>query len=179
MNENEGTPLNMACQSKRVNLAIVELLFNAWPEAIIMIDDGGWLPVHYLCRNDKIDDTVALDILQFIVGVDPTLVRTGEGGYLPINLAADLMSTAFCKVLIKAYPESVRIRSDDDTGNRLPIHEACGFGDRDDTVDTIQHLLELYPESITARKGGDLPIHIAADFGNPNTILLLLKYDPD
>ena len=45
LNGENGTPLHVACQSKNVNLAIVEHLFNAWPEAMQMIDHSGWLPI--------------------------------------------------------------------------------------------------------------------------------------
>jgi len=174
LNASSGTPLHVACQSQGVNLAIIENLCNAWPEAIRMIDNAGYLPLHDLCRNKKIDETDSLEILQFMLDADPTLPRvtTGEG-YLPIHLAVDGMSTAFCKALIKAYPESARMRTDD---GRLPIHEACCYGDSD----TVQYLLEIYPESInTQNNEGWSPIHLAAQFGRAKTIELLLKYDPD
>jgi len=62
----------------------------------------------------------------------------------------------------------------------FPIHAACRGGCRDDAVDTIQYLLELYPESIKKKsQGGSLPIHHAAMSGNAKTIELLLKHDPD
>ena len=117
-----------------------------------------------------------------MLDADPNLPRaiTGDEGYLPIHVAVYDKSFAFCKVLIKAYPESVRIRSDDDTGSSLPIHEACRYGDRDDTVYTIQYLLELYPESINVRdEHGYLPIHQAAQRNRADIVELLLKYDPN
>jgi len=50
---------------------------------------------------------------------------------------------------------------------------------RDDAVQTIQYLLELYPESINARDSkGCLPIHLAA-YGRADIIELLLKHDPN
>ena len=178
-----STPLHVACQSQGVNLAIVENLFNTWPEAIQMRNVSGYLPIHDLCCNIELDDDASLEILQFFLGIDPTLAssRNGDGGFLPIHYAVDGMSTEFCKVLIKAYPESVGIESNDET---LPIHEACGgCKTRDDLVDTIQHLLELYPESINARdEEGRLPFHYAASKarrGRIDIMKLLLKHDPD
>ena len=62
----------------------------------------------------------------------------------------------------------------------LPIHNACESESRDDTGDTIQYMLDLYPEIINVRDGrGHLPIHSAAPFGIAKTIELLLKHDPD
>ena len=179
LNTISSTLLHVACQRQGVNLATIENLFNAWPEAIRMIDNGGYLPIHDLCNNNKIDDTAALAILQFMLDADPTLprVRTGEEGYLPIHLAVDRMSVDFCKVLIKTYPESVKVGANDDN---LPIHEACRFRDRDDAVDIVEYLLQLYPESINVQDSeGLLPIHLAALGGNAKTIALLLEHDPD
>jgi len=173
-----GTPLHVACQSKNVNLAIVELIFNAWPESIRMRDHSDWLPIHDLCHYGNVDDADALAILQFMLDADPNLpkVRTDEGGYLPIHLAADEMSIEFCKVLIDVYPESLRVGTDHGS---LPIHEACKGG-RVDAVDTVQFMLNLFPESInTGDNDRELPIHIAATYGKSKVIELLLKHDPD
>jgi len=181
------TPLHLACGNNRVNLDVFKLLFNSWPEAIRMRNISGRLPIHDLCHNIDIEMTqlgkIALyEILQFMLDFDPALARErDESGYLPLHHAVDGMSTEFCKVLIKAYPESVRIESNDET---LPIHEACGgCKTRDDLVDTIQHLLELYPESINARdERGLLPFHYAASkagHGRIDIMELLLKHDPD
>ena len=178
LDTSSGTPLHVACQSKNVNLAIVEHLFKTWPESIRMIDNSGYLPIHDLCRNSNIDETDSLEILQFMLDADPNLSRvtTRQRGYLPIHFAVDRMSTAFCKVLIKSYPESIRITSDNSS---LPIHTACGFGGRghrDDTAKTIHHLLDLYPVSINARDNQSfLPIHRAALFRNTESIEVLLK----
>jgi len=182
LNGENGTPLHVACQSKNVNLAIVEHLFNAWPEAMQMIDHSGWLPIHEICNNNKIDDGVSLEILQFMLDADPNLPRViaGDEGYLPIHLAVDRMSVDFCKELIKAYPESVKAGANDDN---LPIHEACRFRDRDDAVDTVEYLLQLYPESINAsNEDAWLPIHCAAmneSERRTDIVKLLLKYDSD
>ena len=98
-------------------------------------------------------------------------------GYLPIHYAVQYKSTAFCEILIDAYPESLRIELND--GN-LPIHLACAYGKRDDTADTIQYMLELDPELVNAEgSDGYLPIHLAAINGRTESIELLLKFDPD
>ena len=141
-----------------------------------MGDNNGRLPIHYLCNNRNLDDTASLDILQFVLDIDPTLSReVGDDGYVPIRIAIRFKSTAFCKILIDAYPESLRIESH----AMLPIHLACS-GVRDDSVDTIQYMLELDPELINSENRiGYLPIHLAAERGRIEAIELLLKFDPD
>ena len=165
-----------ACVNKKVTLEIVQLLHSTWPGALRLRDDNGYFPIHYLCLNKNLDETASLDILRFMLEVDPTLPRELMGnGCLPIHDAALFKSTAFCKILIDAFPESLRIESD----GWLPIHLSCG-GKRDDTSNTIQYMLELDPELINAEdNGGYLPIHIAAMKGRTELIELLLKFDSD
>jgi len=175
-------PLNIACCNQAVNLSIVELLFNSIPEGNRdLIDGQGKHPIHDLCSNEKLDDDVSLEILRFLLDIDPTLPQIVDAINIPINYAVGhgKKSLEFCKVLIDAYPESLKVETLGFT-NSLPIHEACGYGDRVDTVDTIQYMLDLYPDSINARDSeGGLPIHYAAHLGNAKTIELLLKHDPD
>jgi len=206
--DGEGcTPLLLACYNRHVTLEVVQMLYNAWLEAIGMSDSDGYFPIHELCRNQKLDESVALSLLHFMIGIDPTLVREreGEDDYLPIHLAVDGNSFEFCKVLIDAYPESLRVGRAND--GKLPIHMACrkggtdiihyilelypeGINVRDGDgllpihhaahIETVQYLLDLYPESINAvNDGGMLPIHLAARLGRTGIIELLLKQDPD
>ena len=167
-----------ACGNKNVvTLGIVQLLHNTLPEALRLRDDFGDLPIHHLCLNKDLDETVAVDILRFMLEVDPNLVRgVGYAGHLPIYDAVQAnKSSAFCNIIIDAYPESLRIAAGD---GRLPIHVACEYDERDDTVDTIQYMLELEPELINnaGNSSGWLPIHFA---GRTKSIELLLKFDPD
>ena len=166
-----------ACENENVTLEIVQLLYNILPEALRLRDDNGDLPIHNLCHNKDLDDTASIDILRFMLSIDPTLpMEVDDGGWLPIHVAM-YKSTAFCKILIDAYPESSRIESGD---GWLPIHVACHYGERDDTSDTIQYMLEVDSELINAEDGdGYLPIHYAAENGKTKLIELLLKFDPD
>ena len=157
-----------ACGNKKVTLEIVQLLHSIW---------AGALPIHQLCHNKDLDDTNSIDILRFMLSIDSNLSRVemNESDYLPIHYAVANKSTAFCKELIDAYPESLRIVAGD---GLLPIHFAC-IGNRDD-ADTIQYMLELDSELINQEHSqGNLPIHFAAMKGSAKSIELLLKFDPD
>ena len=167
-----------ACRNKKVTLEIVQLLYNTFPDALRLRDNNGRLPIHYLCYNKDLDDTASIDILRFMLEIDPTLPREVENeGWLPVHYAVKYKSSAFCKELIAAYPQSLRVELNVD--DSLPIHLACSWG-RDDIVDTIQYMLELDSELINAENsGGKLPIHIAAMNGRTKSIELLLKFDPN
>ena len=106
-----------ACKNEKVTLEIVQLLHSILPGALrLRADDDDSLPIHHLCRNKYIDDTASIDILRFMLKIDPTLSREVEvcsGGCLPIHLAVTRKSTIFCKELIDAYPESLRIVAGD------------------------------------------------------------------
>ena len=168
-----------ACDNKKVTLEIVQLLYNTFPEAFRLRDNYGWLPIHRLCRNEDLDYVASIDILRFMLNIDPTLpmeLSVGNG-CLPVQIAVANKSTAFCKILIDAYPDSLQIGSDD---GWLPIHDACAYGTRDDTADTIQYMLELDSELINAEDSdGWLPIHYVAERGRTKSIEMLLKFDPE
>ena len=168
-----------ACRNEKVTLEIVQLLYNTLPGAFRLRDDNRDLPIHYLCDNKDLDENASIDILQFMLEIDPTLPRElGHGGYLAIHSAVMYKSTSFCNELIDAYPQSLRVVAVD---GWLPIHFACCWGDRDNAADTIQYMLELDPELINAEDDDEyLPIHRAAiNVGGTKSIEMLLKFDPD
>ena len=167
------------CRNKNVTLEIIQLVYNTLPGALRLRDDDYRdLPIHYLCLNKGLDDAASIDILRFMLEIDPNLPREVDGeDFLPLHHAAQFKSTAFCKELIDAYPESLAVRT---RIGSLPIHLASTNGKREDTADTIQYMLELDPELINAEDGdGYLPIHIAAMNGRTKSIELLLKFNPD
>jgi len=64
-----------ACYNKNVTLEIVQLLYNTLPGAFLLRADDGSLPIHELCCNGDLDDNNSLDILRFMLEVDPNLSR--------------------------------------------------------------------------------------------------------
>ena len=180
LDRSDLTPLHRVCRIGGLSLELFQLVFNAWPEAIQIGDDYAFLPIHELCCHKQLDDTASLDILRFMLNIDPTLLReTDDGGHLPVHHAVTGKSFAFCKILIDEYPESMKIGAVGG-GGELPIHRACRWGTREDTVYTIQYLLELHPECLHARDNmGWLPIHNAAAGGDTKAIELMLMHDPN
>ena len=171
----------MCCCNKNVTLGMVQLLIEACPESIDRTNNGV-TPLHALSKNgENLDDSVAVDILGFLLERCPEAVRRADDdGHLPIHLA--LMSSKsfeFCRMLIEAYPGSERIAT---SGGFLPLHIACRVG----AVVTVEYLLKLYPESINLIDGdGGYPIHeVITRVRNEPTIALemvqmLLDCDPN
>lgn len=123
-------------------------------------------PLHFLCANNKIEDSDAVDILGLFVERFPEAARyAGEGGVLPVHKAAGQGSKSleFCRMLIETYPGSEKIATSEGattSGGVLPLHLACRGG----TVETVQYLLRLYPESVNTTNGhGAYPIHYAME----------------
>jgi len=174
------TLLHLACRTKNVTLDTVQTLFNSWPEAMRMPGEENSLPIHTLCHNHKLEEGTSIDILRFILNIDQTVTRERDvEGYLPTHWAVVGMSTEFCKVLISAYPESLRAS---DSGS-LPIHFACRnnhFVCQSNKIGTVQYMLQLDPNLTNVwNEYGYLPIHLASMNGTVETIELLLKHDPD
>mmetsp|Transcript_4473 Transcript_4473/g.7966 ORF Transcript_4473/g.7966 Transcript_4473/m.7966 type:complete len:535 (-) Transcript_4473:134-1738(-) len=174
----DQTPLHIACCNSNITTVIVQLLLKVWPEATHLRDNCQSLPLHSLCCESKeLDDTVAVEVLSLLLEAHPdSVTQTDDDVNLPIHSAAMYnKSPGFCKILVNAYPESVRWADD----GHLPFHKACKNG----RPDTVKYLFELYPESIGMRTDeGFLPIHEAASCPGINTAAIigfLLTHDPD
>jgi len=98
---NDSTPLHVVCENKNVSLDIVRFIYYKWPEAIMLRDDPyEALPIHKLCHNEMVDDNQSLDILRFMINIDPAMVRVDdEESNLPLHNALTCKPFAFCKVL--------------------------------------------------------------------------------
>ena len=180
------TPLHFVCINKNATCGMVQLLIDAFPGSLDRAINDGITPLHFLCFNKDIDDSTAVDILGLLLERCPEAVQlalTNGSGALPIHIAAGQGSKSpeFCRMLIEAYPGSERMTT---PGGHLPFHIACRHG----TVETVQHLLRLYPESINAtNRVGTYPIQYAMkgldERTNPaiaaEVVQLLLDFDPD
>ena len=193
------TLLHLACMNSKADLALVQFLYNKMPEAIQMKDNdrggttgrtsgcaGGKLPIHKLCDNYGMDEKASLEILRFMLSIDPSFPTMEDiDGSLPMHEAAIYMPGSFCKVLMDAYPESLKVFNN---RGKLPIHLACGLGNssfQEDPVHKIDYMLSLYPELSKMGEVGSnwLPIHNAARQGGGiasiKSLELLIKHDPE
>ena len=169
------SPLHVACDNSHVTLRVVQLLLNGLPESISQPNQYGNLPIHSLCRNNDLDETVSADILTLLLEASPESVERASDGELPIRDAARAgMPFNFIKILVQAYPESVTIPGVD---GMLPIHYACDSVNC--RLDSVKYLLDICPESIYIESGsGWLPIHHAASSNGPQKVEHLISKDP-
>ena len=163
-----------------MSVEIVKILVDCWPESLQQRNEGGRLPIHCLCRVPDVNGAglTASGVLHLLVKMYPESVREVNGvGYLPIHIAARWRSPEFCKVLIDAYPESLRVGVE--VEGLFPIHSAC----LETRIDTAKYLLDLYPERTNVRSShGTLPIHHASTIESEEKVEMikwLLTEDPD
>ena len=164
-------PFHYACVNNTV--AIVEYLYNLYPDSIEETATGGFYPIHTaigaLTTVDRADPGAVVDIVKFLLSCDPNVkfqeVVQGESllhyacrcDYGPSN---KIVALGIIKAIYDAYPEFIR---EEDNNGKLPLHRLCGYKDLDDTtgLEMLKLLLKIYPESIQHTSGGHLPIHIA------------------
>eukprot|EP00984_Skeletonema_dohrnii_P008975 scaffold3366_cov129-Skeletonema_dohrnii-CCMP3373.AAC.4 len=133
---------------------IIQLLVDAAPDSVRSVDEGGEMPLHDLCMNEELDETVAMKILELLIEKCPEAIRhSNNNGLLPIHRAAR-RSPQFCRLLIEAYPGSERIT---DVEGKLPFHWACVYN----TLATVEYFYKLYPDAIYHTSRGGYPIHAA------------------
>jgi ankyrin repeat protein len=146
-NEDGITPLHAALfgNSNRVSVNIVQLLVDAAPTAVGIVDSGGRGIFHQLCCMN-LDESTAVEILKFLIVKCPGGVRhIDKDGHLPLHMGILNRSHEFCRVLVEAYPGSEKIR---DVYNQrlLPLILTCSKGKYD--LATVEYLYNLYPDAI-------------------------------
>lgn len=57
----------VVCANKNVTLDIAVCVYEGHPDAIVIEDDNGWTPLIYLCQNKALNETVAVEILVFLL----------------------------------------------------------------------------------------------------------------
>jgi len=185
------SPLHVAIQNKSINISIIQLLINAWPESLQLRCWDCWeavptdLPIHVLCGSsteDYDDASMMGKILELIISEYPTLAQAPDRyGNLPLHLAANSQSTEVCKALVESYPGSVRIATIGTPysyAGSLPIHIAVDGGV--DCIETVQFLIEYSPESLHVHDSlGGTPLHLAISQNDTTEIIkLILAQDP-
>jgi len=164
-------PATALVLKSRLPMETIQLIAEAWPDAVREKDDDGWLPLHYACLYGYSDDVIQLLIECWPMSLH---VKT-EGGILPLHLALQPEAKLEAiQMLVHAWPEAVH---EHDKDGRLPLHCACEKGCADDVIQFLAHSW-LESCQVPTTTEGDLPLHLACRHQSSAVILFLLNFYP-
>ena len=168
-------PLHMACSQGVPDVNAVQLLVEAYPASVLILDgdDGedGRLPLHLaLSAPQRGGNTTNNNdgAVQYLLESGPSASATVDTmtGMYPLHMAIQRhRSPAVIKVILGAYPEAaVEVVGEDQS---TALHMLAAAQDRytpAEGVDIAQAILEVKPESVLILDGsGRLPLHLACD----------------
>jgi len=174
-NTDGDLPLHIAC--RWFALDIVKLVFDAYPEAIHVSDNGDrfYHPMTPLeiarIRNPRTDASRFFQ-LQIDLERQAREDRTPDNhGRLPIHRAVRNRDTAVgaIKLMLAANPSSISMT--DNQGCSL-LHIACQGGN----IDIVNYLIGIDPDSLSVPdQAGNLPLHHACLGGSCGVIPLIIE----
>jgi ankyrin repeat protein len=199
-------PLHMACGHHEESLEVIQLLVEAYPEAVSSLAGYGRnYPLHRLLQSGGINSPKKLDVVRYLVEQLPDALQAlNQDGALPLAYAvmhgleivqfivgqyAEAAQDSRCflnaaeggkleviRFLHSLNPQAVVAT---DSENNTSLHRACQY--RGNNVDRIEYLLSLNPIAIRlTSNNGDLPLHAACQSGMGEDVLrLLLLRNPD
>jgi len=173
-------PLHLACAAYYGQLDVVQILYDACPEAIWMRDtdedEQGRTPLdHARGRNEESDDIVNFLQTQLVhaeMGEDLLALTTlDDNGWLPLHHALKgKVPLGSIKFLVRGNPSALRVVTNI---GALPIHIACQFS----SAKVVKYLLEDDGGRTLQYKdmNEDSPLHYACRGGNLSVVKYLLN----
>lgn len=155
--EHRYFPLHLSCSRLGgVDLTEVRILFDAYPEAILLKDESGKSPLEYLQAKRMIRhlDLIGAATFQRVVAfletqlayaneslTNSAMTTPDQNGWLPLHHALkDNAPLGSIKLLIKGNTSAMRVS---DNNGTVPLHTACEFS----SVEVVQYLMEMLDES--------------------------------
>ncbi len=167
-NIDDFLPLHLAIYERGYK-QFIELLIDAYPQALKEKDPKGMLPIHIAAR----DNTILIDIIEMLVKCYPPSIQIEDPfGDLPTHASIRYhLPKEMTICFLDFYKEAINIP--DKAGNTL-LNLAIRFQGQ---IELIEELLCRKPESIKIKNNaGDLPFHRACLF-NANINILTLLYN--
>jgi ankyrin repeat protein len=169
---NQQLPLHLAC-NYNTNLSSIQVLYDAYPEAVFTTTEHGETPLENARLNSK---QSAVDFLQTQLvyarqAQDMTAMTTvDENGWLPLHHALkDNASLGSIKLLVRGNPAAVQVA---DQNGACPLHIACEFS----SVKVVKYLVELAGDTLNnVDANKDSPLHYACREGNLGVVKYLLE----
>jgi hypothetical protein len=153
-------------------LTVVELVYNANPDAIFIRNNDGNLLALGLARYCNKQDVVAFleTQLQFVLRAHEELLPNDNGQYL-IHRVLEIPAVAVgtIKLMVVANPQMLRMT---DNQGRTPMHIACEVG----KLDVVKFFVEADVSLLKINdSNGNLPIHLACRSGNCYVVSYILE----
>lgn len=178
-------PLHVVAGIGCGRLSSVQLIFDAYPEAICTTDGHGETPLMIAARWVSVEhqrDGCSLDVVNFLktqldyawISQDMVAMTTvGYNGWLPLHRALHKnASLGAIKLLVKGNPSAVQVV---DHNLSLPLHIACEFS----SADVVQFLVQFNDISLYQLDvNKDSPLHYACRGGKHNVVKYLLDRSP-
>ncbi len=172
-------PFHLACRHNGV--ATAKYLYQLYPESINVTDNNGRSPIHYAITGlkDRSNPKEVIEVVRFLQSCNPDALSSTGKTPLHIVCFNNNVTLRIVKLLIDAFPDSVRHR---ENMGRMPLHYLCGnnnLDDKEDGLKILKLLIETCPESVRhAAEGGTLPIHFAAAWNSPEFCRILIEAYP-
>lgn len=134
-------PLHHACSSKNVPATFVEALLQAYPEAVLLQDETGKVPLIHACRRET-----HVNVVKAVL-TERTAQQPDEEGKCALHWACEYRSSvSLIKMLVEMAPS---ILQHTDTYGRLPLHWECSVvSERKDKMAVVSYLVQQYPDAV-------------------------------
>ena len=183
-------PLHMSCWGCEYGygVEVTKILFNAYPEAILVKDHEGRFPIDVAnsrkargsSRFEHTKQDIVIDFLEtqqeyVIKAKDCKALGTiDKRGRVPLfHALQNNGALGSIKMLVKMNPSSVRVTDDEGV---YPLQVACEFS----TLDVVQYLVEQYGRCLSVSDDKwNSPLHYACRGGNVAVVKYLLDLKKD
>ena len=158
-------PLHHACSAKSVPVSFIQALLQAYPEALLLQDETGKVPLIHACQRGA-----SLDVIKAVL-TEETATAPDKEGKCALHWACEYKADKTkIQHLVEAAPAILELR---DIYGRLPLHWECAIlSFRKEKMAVVSYLVEQYPAAVSVRDSDGCTPAQMIDVGN---VLELLK----
>lgn len=159
INDDGDTTLHLAV-NQECEKSLLTRLIDAYPEAVMVQNDIGLLPLHCACYSKH--PVRAKEAVDLLLSVNPASAKLPDAnGNLPVHYAAEFSTSDVLEAVIDAYPEGIFCACGEE--NNTPLLKAVSSGNEE----TVRFICDRYPEAVDiSNENGQTPLHLAAEGDN-------------